>query len=168
MHLATVIATASAARKAQAEGRPWRVLTEQEAAEFDAIAAQIIPTDDTPGAREAGAIHFIDQALAGVASFALPQLREGLAELQEAGRVRHGIGTFAGLSGPQQIELLQSIEDSEFFGTVRFLTVAGMFSDPEHGGNVGRVGWQLLEYEGPGATAAPYGHYDAEYSEKGA
>jgi gluconate 2-dehydrogenase gamma chain len=35
------------------------------AAEIEAIAAQIIPDDDTPGARQAGVIQFIDRALAG-------------------------------------------------------------------------------------------------------
>ena len=33
-------------------------LTPAEAADVDAIAAQIIPTDDTPGAREAGVVLF--------------------------------------------------------------------------------------------------------------
>src|SRR5262249_24586097 len=35
----------------------------QEAAEIEAVAAQIIPTDDAPGAREAHVVHFIDRAL---------------------------------------------------------------------------------------------------------
>src|SRR5205085_656375 len=35
----------------------------EEAAEVDAVVARIIPSDDTPGAREAGVIFFIDHAL---------------------------------------------------------------------------------------------------------
>jgi gluconate 2-dehydrogenase gamma chain len=41
----------------------WRTLTDADAAVVDAIAALIIPTDDTPGAREAGVVQFIDRAL---------------------------------------------------------------------------------------------------------
>ena len=39
-------------------------LSAAEAADVEAVAAQIIPTDDTPGAREAGVVYFIDRALA--------------------------------------------------------------------------------------------------------
>ena len=41
---------------------PCRFFTPQQAADFDAFAAQIIPTDDTPGAREANVVHFTDYA----------------------------------------------------------------------------------------------------------
>src|SRR6266536_1771195 len=39
-------------------------LSAAEAADIEAVAAQIIPTDDTPGAREAGVVYFIDRVLA--------------------------------------------------------------------------------------------------------
>lgn len=39
-------------------------LTHREAADVEAICAQIIPSDATPGAREAGVVFFIDRALA--------------------------------------------------------------------------------------------------------
>jgi gluconate 2-dehydrogenase gamma chain len=35
-----------------------------DAADVAAVTAQIIPSDDTPGAREAGVVYFIDRALA--------------------------------------------------------------------------------------------------------
>ncbi len=54
-----------------------------EAAEIDAIASRIIPTDDTPGAREAGAVYFIDRALLTFASSSRSLIRPGLAELQQ-------------------------------------------------------------------------------------
>ena len=38
-------------------------LTPEEARQVDAITVQIIPTDDTPGAREAGALYFVDRSL---------------------------------------------------------------------------------------------------------
>src|SRR5262245_66004730 len=39
-------------------------LSAAEAADIDAVTSQIIPTDDTPGAREAGVVYFIERALA--------------------------------------------------------------------------------------------------------
>src|SRR5262245_51994167 len=39
-------------------------LTAAEAADIEAVAAQIVPSNDTPGAREAGVVSFIDRALA--------------------------------------------------------------------------------------------------------
>ena len=44
--------------------RDLAVLTSGEARDVDAVASQIIPTDHTPGAHEAGAVYFIDRALA--------------------------------------------------------------------------------------------------------
>jgi len=49
----------------QSPGTPTTsFLSKAELADVDAISAQIIPTDDTPGAREAGVALFIDRALA--------------------------------------------------------------------------------------------------------
>ena len=50
---------------AQADGdAKLSFLSAAEAADIEAVAAQIIPTDDSPGAREAGVVYFIDRALA--------------------------------------------------------------------------------------------------------
>src|SRR5574342_163674 len=48
-----------------ASGQPikYAFFTPEQAAEVEAMAAQIIPTDSTPGAREARVINFIDRAL---------------------------------------------------------------------------------------------------------
>ncbi len=45
--------------------RQWRFLTANEASLLDAVCAQIIPTDQDPGAREAGCVVYIDCQLAG-------------------------------------------------------------------------------------------------------
>src|SRR5256884_9985266 len=39
----------------------YEFFTPEEAAEIEAITARLIPTDDTPGAREAGVVYFIDR-----------------------------------------------------------------------------------------------------------
>ena len=63
---AVLLAAAGAASAARAAGATFAHLTADEARDLEAIAAQIIPTDETPGAREAGVIYFIDAALGNV------------------------------------------------------------------------------------------------------
>lgn len=158
LSLPAVMATAAA----RADDGVLTVLSPAEASEFDAIAAQIMPSGETPGAREAGVIRFMDAALAGVAADALPRLREGLADLQARVAEAFGTDTFASLAPELQTEVLKGIEDTPFFATLRYLTIAGMFSDPMHGGNRGKVGWSLIGFPGPRPWQPPFGHYDAE------
>ena len=51
--------------------------TPEQALEVEAMAAQIIPTDETPGAREARVINFIDRALTTFAKNNQASLHEG-------------------------------------------------------------------------------------------
>lgn len=54
-----------ASRAARAGQQAFEVLTAEQAADLDAIASQIIPSDaDLPGAHEAGAVYFIDHSFA--------------------------------------------------------------------------------------------------------
>ena len=55
--------------------------TAAQAAEVEAMAAQIIPTDSTPGAREARVIVFIDRILNTFEKEAQPAYAKGLGEL---------------------------------------------------------------------------------------
>ena len=59
--------------------------TAAQAAEVDAMAAQIIPTDATPGAREARVIVFIDRILNTFEKGAQPAYTKGLGELANVG-----------------------------------------------------------------------------------
>src|SRR5579863_4751901 len=54
------------AARAVKSGTPAKLqyFSPEQAVEIESVAAQIIPSDDTPGAREAGSVHFIDRALA--------------------------------------------------------------------------------------------------------
>ena len=67
-------AIAKAAADNRAEQR-LTTLTPDEAACAEAVAARILPTTDTPGAREAGALWFIDAALSGDSADDLPLIR---------------------------------------------------------------------------------------------
>ena len=168
MSLSSIMAAASTASKAAGEKQGFRALSENEATEFGAIAAQIIPSNDTPGAREAGAIYLIDTVLADIDPKIHEPLKQGLQDFQDTLQSTYGVSSFASLDQQQQIEALTSIEDTDFFGTLRFLTIAGTFCDPSLGGNRNRIGWDLIGFEGAQASQPPFGYYDADYLKKGA
>ena len=136
--------------------------TKEQSIEVEAIAEQIIPTDDTPGAREARVIFFIDRAFATFASDERPAFMKGLSSLQKKTQKRYR-KKFSDLDSTQQTELLKTIEKTEFFELARTMTILGMFSNPEYGGNYNQVGWKLLGFEDQFHYKSPFGYYDAEY-----
>lgn len=157
-------AIAQAACSARDEQQPFTVLGKDEAADFAAIAARIIPTTDTPGANEAGVIYFIDRAFDGKMSAQLAFAREQLTELNAA--LSEGRGSamrFADLDDNAQDEFLQAHESSPLFNLLWAMTMFGFFAMPKYGGNQGKVGWELIGFEGDhGPWQYPFGHYDAE------
>ncbi len=60
------IALSQSACSAKEASAAFETLSAGEGRELEAIAARILPTTDTPGAREAGAIWFIDKAYGSV------------------------------------------------------------------------------------------------------
>lgn len=155
---AALAGIAQSACSARQDDAPWRVLAEDDAADFAAMAARIIPTTDTPGAAEAGVVHFFDQALAGELADSLPFLRTELATVNaRLGR------RFATLDAASQDAELQSIETSRFFALVRVLTLYGFFAMSSYGGNSDHVAWKLIGFDGHhGAWEYPFGFYDAQ------
>ena len=151
------------ARHAAAANPPagFEFLTPENAMEIEAIAAQIIPSDSTPGAREARVIYFIDRALATFDQDKRELCLKGLGELQ-----RHCSEAFAPeklfskLAPDLQIELLKSIEKSEFFEAVRIHTIVGFFANAEYGGNKDQLGWKLIGFEDEFSFEPPFGYYD--------
>ena len=154
-------AISEAAHAAKEEAAPFVILQPDEAIEFEAIASRIMPTTDTPGAREAGVIYFFDQSFGTFNAPLLPMLRGGLAELQAG---IDGDRTFSQLREAEQDALLEARQDTQFFGLIRMMTMAGFFGLSEYGGNKDGVGWKLLGMD-PHAHAHvyPFGYYDAEY-----
>ena len=161
----SVIAAAHDANAATRDPAPYtKFLSESEIADVAAITAQIIPTDATPGAREAGIAEFIDRALATFFERLAPTFRSQLADFRAACRARHPtVASFAALSSDHQIEFLQAIERTPFFNSIRLLTIIGMFAMPSYGGNRDGIGWMLLGFEDRHMFAPPFGEYDRDY-----
>jgi len=137
------------------------VFTREQAVEVEAFTSRIIPTDDTPGAREAGVVYFIDRGLSTWAKDQRPVVMEGLAKLpRDVGAKFRGQTRLSALSPAQQDEVLKSIEQTPFFGLMRFATIAGMFSLPSYGGNRDFAGWRLVGQESALEFKAPFGWYD--------
>ena len=142
-----------------------KTLSAAEAAEVDAIANQIVPGGATPGARDAHAIYFIDNALGSFFAAQLPAFRKGLADFQRAYAAHYGAGKpFSVASDAQQIAWLHEVDDTPFFLAVRRLTVLGLIAWPKYGGNHDGLGSKLLGVVDQHAWAPPFGYYDQNYA----
>jgi gluconate 2-dehydrogenase gamma chain len=146
-------AQAEAAEKAQAMGS-FTFFTREQAADIDAMAGQIYPATDTPGAKEAQVVYFIDLGLVTFAQDKQEIYRKGFADL--AAKTK----SFAAMSSADQVALLTSIEATPFFKTVRDHTLMGMFAAPQHGGNFQKAGWKQIGFDDSLNFRAPFGAYD--------
>jgi gluconate 2-dehydrogenase gamma chain len=180
-HWPAVLAAADHAHRAAQSAAPpkFEFFSTEQAAEIDAVAARIIPTDGTPGAREAGVVYFIDRALATFASDDQKTYKEGLPELQA--RVRElfpAVERFSAATPEQQDEVLRSLDDhapvparpfrprpaaQSFFETLRQHSIAGFLIDPDAGGNRDGVGWKVIGREREHMFQPPFGYYDKDY-----
>ncbi len=143
----------------------FQVLTPGQARDVDAIAAQIVPSGSTPGAREAGVVYFIDSVHAGIYAARRPAFLADLAAFQaECTRSHPDAESFAGLDGPTQLAHLESVAHTPFFETMRQLTVCGLLALPSYGGNQNKLGWQLVGFVDQHAWSPPFGHYDRDYA----
>lgn len=164
-HWPQIAAAAHAAHETAAAGAAgtFKFLTADEAADVDAVTAQIIPSGDTPGAREAHVVHFIDQAFTTFFAAQAEDFREGLAEFRSACQAAHAGSSFAALDETQQRAHLTGIEKAPFFGWLRFLSVAGLLASPKYGGNKDGLGWKLIGFEDNHVFSPPFGYYDRDY-----
>jgi gluconate 2-dehydrogenase gamma chain len=136
------------------------------AKEIEALVERILPSDDTPGAKEAGVIYFIDRALTTFDKDKQDAYREGLAAVQAKRKEMFPeSSSVAALNEAQQIELLRTVEHSDFFQLLRFHTLAGFLGDPSYGGNRDQVGWKLIGFEHAMVYQPPFGYYDREAKE---
>jgi gluconate 2-dehydrogenase gamma chain len=96
----------------QADGAGF--LTAEERATVKAMADQIIPRTDTPGASDVGVPAFIDRMLAGYyQDRERNAVRAGLAQVQtDAGAL--GAASFAALTSDQQVALMQRYDREQY------------------------------------------------------
>jgi len=141
-----------------------RALTPAQAEVVSALTSRILPAvDGRPGAREAGALAFIDRALATFNAAQRPLYTQGIADLNRRAQARvTRVTGFAALTSGQQDEVIREIEATPFFQAVRLDTIVGTFALPSWGGNRDYLGWHLLGLEHQMTFQAPFGYYDAD------
>lgn len=161
---AGILATEDFVVHAAQSGRPvaFAFFTPAQAVEVEAMAAQIIPTDATPGAREAHVVNFIDRALVTFEREEQPAYTQGLKDLAaQTTKLFPNAPRFSALTSEQQIQVLTAMERTPFFTLVRTHTISGFFASPIHGGNADKVGWKLVSYDDSLNHKPPFGYYDA-------
>ncbi len=162
-------ALAFAGQQAGTRRLTFSALTRPQAEALDAMTARLIPSvDGRPGAREAGAVSFIDRALATFNAAQKGLYVDGVTDLNRRAATRApGNPGFAALSGAQQDEVLREVEQTPFFQSMRFDTIVGTFALPTWGGNKDHLGWQMIGFEHLPRFQAPFGFYDADINRRG-
>jgi len=165
---------------AAAAGDNFAVFTPEEAADVKAFAAQIFPTDDTPGANEANVVYFIDHVLDKFEPENREEFLHSVKRLNEASaEMFPGTTHFSTLNTVQQEQVITKFEtfkrkrradllgsifgtDTNHFEVIRSYVISGFLCDPDDGGNKDMVGWQAIGYDGMAMHEPPFGFYDAE------
>lgn len=182
-HLPAITAAAQHAHEVtkakQAVG--FEVLTAEQAKDVAAIAARIIPTDEDPGATEAGVVYFIDRALKTFASGDLPAYEEGLKNTNQiTSKMFPGVTRFLAATTEQQDKVLEELSKDQklaplgrrrlpagrpgdFFAVIWGHTVMGFLADPEAGGNRDYAGWKAIGRDPAHTFSPPFGEYDKNY-----
>lgn len=133
-----------------------KALTASEVKTLAAIADRIFPTTDTPGAVEIGVLDYIDLALRGDYAPLLPLYRSGLRFVNRYAESKCG-RRFHSLTEAQKDAVLVDFESgtvagfkkaAEFFETVRYHVLEGVFCEPQYGGNKDMIGWRLVNFPG--------------------
>ncbi|HXN53263.1 MAG TPA: gluconate 2-dehydrogenase subunit 3 family protein [Candidatus Acidoferrum sp.] len=181
-HWPAIVAAAEHAHQAAKSSAPpkFQFFTPEQATEIEAITARIIPSDETPGAHEAGVVYFIDRALTTFALDDQKTHREGLPVLQA--RVRElfpNLEKFSSATPEQQDQILHSLDEqadparrhsrsngvsSSFFQAVRIHTIVAFLIDPDSGGNRDGVGWKVIGRDREHMFQPPFGYYDKDYA----
>lgn len=177
-----LVSAAEHAHQAARSGHPaLEIFTADQAREVEALAACIIPSGETAGAREAGVVYFIDRALKTFFSDTLPVYQKGLAAVQKTTvELFPGVASFSAATEEQKLKIFTHIaEESErqkdgprrlapgdtqdFFQTLRTHTIFGFLVDPEGGGNRDYVGWKAIDRDPSHSFSPPFGFYDKDY-----
>src|SRR5438477_5942931 len=106
---ATAVATGSGMACSRIPS-PWRVFALDEARTLAAMADQVIPPDQDPGASWAGVVNYIDLQLCGPFQNLQNTYRQGLTRVDESSRLLFG-NPFPDIDVKQQAELLHRLEN---------------------------------------------------------
>jgi gluconate 2-dehydrogenase gamma chain len=161
----------AAAVETKSGARPTagRVFAAREWKTLDAIVSRILPSDDGPGAREAGVVAFIDRQLSSPPlSVLAPVVVELTKRIDLHAQKLHG-RAYADLPHAEQdailtklsrAELALSLPERPLFDALHNLTLEGFLSDPNHGGNADQVGWKYVRFAEPTLRerGAPHHH----------
>jgi len=161
----------------------FEFFTPEEAAEVEAMSSRIIPSDETPGAKEAGVVYFIDRALVTFASDSQKEYREGLADVKALLNEKFpSVKKFSAAAPEQQDAVLEALSNSKpkvtasrrnrmgagaqsFFEMLRYHTIAGFLIDPDSDrrGNRDGVGWKVIGRDREHMFQPPFGALDKDY-----
>jgi gluconate 2-dehydrogenase gamma chain len=139
----------------------YRFFSPEEALCIIAVSEQIIPKDESPGATDAGVIHYIDRQLSGIFHYDQETYRNGIKNLQDYSTKKHS-KLFETLPFDEQTQLLLKLEanqlnetewpqgkPSDFFNLVRGHTMQGFYGSPIHGGNKNFMSFEMLKIDYP-------------------
>lgn len=135
--------------------------SENEIKLIEAIAEQIIPTDDWLGGREAGVAIFIDRQLIGPYRRFQQDYRKGLAALENTCENKFHC-KFENLSWDSQTAVLRDMEaggldgdvwkkgfSEYYFGLLRSHCSQGYYGSPRHGGNKNYISYKMIGIDQP-------------------
>lgn len=127
-------------------------LTDLQRETLAAAAARILPSDDGPGAAEAGVADYVVSALGEERLNGwLPFFVHGLGRIEAISGETLG-KRFPEAAPAEQDEILRQLQAApephlrHFFGQLVRLCVEGFVGDPRYGGNRGGLGWRYVGY----------------------
>ena len=132
-------------------------LTEQQQRTLRAAIDRIIPPDDYPSAWDAGVGDYLDRQFDRELSTLTEVYCQGLNSLSDEANLRYQ-RSFEELSDDEKDLMLSQVEQGDvrapwtvspqhFFSLLVETTAEGFYSEPEHGGNHGRVSWVMTGFE---------------------
>jgi gluconate 2-dehydrogenase gamma chain len=139
----------------------WRYFDEEEITLLDALAEQIIPTDDFPGGKWANVSNYIDKQLVSYYRHLQTTYREGLSAFQKTVIQMKG-KKFEELPFEEQTPILEKMEKGDFSGDfwknhpspdffemIRQHSMQGFYGTPVHGGNKEYISYRMLGLDYP-------------------
>jgi hypothetical protein len=134
----------------------FRALTLAQGKLLEAIAEQLVPADEFPGARDAGVVSYIDGVLAGpYGKFYKSHYDHGLQAI-ETYSVKQFQKAFVSLDPAQRTDILSKFEsgaaDGEsgqrFFNLILMQTFEGYYAQSRHGADGANPSWKMIGFEG--------------------